>query len=531
MRGAGASEPLDAAAATTGATVLSGSAWKAASLALPQLYALVQSIVAARFLGPSGMGVQSFIAFSEIALVSLTSTGLSLSLMRYVGELLGRGRPGELRDLVSWGWRFQTIGAVLAGAALGAASLAGAHPRTAWALAAVAAVASVLHTVPSAVLIGAQRWRDASIVGLATGTVATGAIVAVLAAGGGITGMFAVEAVLAVVNLAWTGSLGRRALGRVASVPRVASASIRHGARSYALFGSATAIVTFIVWRRSELFFLQHYSASAQLAFYSIPFAVVTALTALPTSLGDVVSPAVATLFGAGATDRIGRGYGRGARLLLLVALPVTAAALALGPETLRVIWGRDYSKAAPVFLILVSPLPLIPLINFARSFLTGIGLIRVPLLIVALAGVLNVGLDFLLVPRYDAVGAAIANVSAQLAAGLPVLAYTRSQIGGVRWEAGALARTATASALAGAVAWAGVLLLGGAGGLLLGLLAGAVAFTALGALLRILPADDARWLDDAVGRRLGGVLGRTVRLWSRLPAPAVSGSEPTPRR
>src|SRR5204862_781207 len=87
-------------------------------------------------------------------------------------------------------------------------------------------------------LIGAQRWRDASIVGLATGTAATAAIVLVLAAGGGITGMFAVEAVLTIANLVWTSALGRRALRSIATAPRVASTSVHHGARSYALLRS-----------------------------------------------------------------------------------------------------------------------------------------------------------------------------------------------------------------------------------------------------------------------------------------------------
>ena len=505
----GASEPFDAAAATTGATVLSGSVWKGASLTLPQLYALVQSIVAARFLGPDGMGVQSFIAFCEISVVSLLSTGLSLSLMRYVGELRGRGQAGELRDLVAWGWRFQAIGAVIAGVVLGSAALAGASPRSAWALAAVAAVASILHTVPTAVLIGAQRWRDASIVGLATGTAATAAIVLVLAAGGGITGMFAVEAVLTLANLAWTSALGRRALRSIATAPRVASTSVRRGARSYALLASVSGMVTFVVWRRSELLFLQHYSTSSEVAFYSIAFAVVAALTALPTTLGDVVSPAVATLFGAGSTERIQRSYARGARLLVFVSLPVTAAAVALGPETLRVLWGPAYSDAGVVFLILVAPLPLIPLINYARAFLTGIGLIRVPLLILVVAAVINIGFDFLFVPRWQAIGAAVANVCAQLAAGIPMLAYTRRQVGRIHWEGGPLLRAAIVSALSGGVAWAGVRLLGGPAGLVIGLLSGSVVFLVLGAVLRILPADDARWLDESVG-------GRYVQRWSR---------------
>jgi O-antigen/teichoic acid export membrane protein len=513
------SAAFDAAAATTGATVLSGGVWKTASLVLPQLYTLVQSIVAARFLGPKGMGVQSFIAFTELSVVNLLTVGLSNSIMRYIGELLGRGRGGEIRDLVAWGWRVQAVGAAIAGGGLGLVALTGANVASAWGFAAVAAVASVLHNVPSAVLIGTQRWRDASIVGLVTGTVATGAIVAVLAAGGGIPGMFAVEAAVACVNLLWTGALARKALFRVAPMPRLAAAAavLRKDARTYAILASLTSIVTFVVWRRSELFFLQHYSPSSEIAFYSIPFSVVTALTTLPQSLSEVVSPAVATLFGADAHERIQRGYGRGSRLLVLATLPVTAAGLALGPEAVRVIWGRDYGPAGTVFLILLAPLPAIPVINLARAFLTGIGEIRLPLLITLVAGALNIGLDFLLVPLYDANGAAIANACAQLAAGLPIVAVTRRRVGTIRWETAALVRAAVASAGAGSAAWGCVRLLGGPLGVLVGLLAAALALVVLGALLRILPAEDAVWLDEAVGPRFGGLLGRTFRLWGGI--------------
>jgi hypothetical protein len=30
------------------------------------------------------------------------------------------------------------------------------------------------------------------------------------------------------------------------------------------------------------------------------------------------------------------------------------------------------------------------------------------------------------------------------------------------------------------------------------------------------LPADDALWLDEALGDKLGGMVGRLARLWSR---------------
>jgi hypothetical protein len=150
------------------------------------------------------MGQQSFIAFAQLSTVALLTAGLPFALMRQVGASMGEGRPAAVRRLVAWAWRLE-IGAALAGGAiLLAVSLTRTSLRSAWALAAIAASLAILHTVPSSVLIGLQRWRDASIVGLSTGGVGLVAAIAVLTAGGGITGLFAVEAVVAAGNLAWT---------------------------------------------------------------------------------------------------------------------------------------------------------------------------------------------------------------------------------------------------------------------------------------------------------------------------------------
>ena len=56
---------------TTGRSVFRGGVWWTASRTIPQLYVLALSLVAARFLGPTGMGRQSFIAFTELSLVAL----------------------------------------------------------------------------------------------------------------------------------------------------------------------------------------------------------------------------------------------------------------------------------------------------------------------------------------------------------------------------------------------------------------------------------------------------------------------------
>src|SRR5581483_826541 len=86
------SEPTDrpdAASATTGRSVVQGGLWYLASYGIPQGYTLVLSIVAARFLGPSGMGVQSFIAFVSVSTTSVLSGAMYVALMRFVGEMAG----------------------------------------------------------------------------------------------------------------------------------------------------------------------------------------------------------------------------------------------------------------------------------------------------------------------------------------------------------------------------------------------------------------------------------------------------------
>src|SRR3712207_39692 len=128
-----------------------------------------------------------------------------------------------------------------------------------------------------------QRWRQASIVGLVTGFGSTLTIVGVLAAGGEITAIFAVEAAVAVVNLLWTSVLARRALAQVGSdgAPDLDAAEwvqLRRAAAQYGLAASYGVVLTLLVWRRSELLFLEAWSTETEIAIYSVAFAIVTAL-------------------------------------------------------------------------------------------------------------------------------------------------------------------------------------------------------------------------------------------------------------
>jgi hypothetical protein len=151
-------------------------------------------------------------------------------------------------------------------------------------------------------LTGLQRWRQATIAGLATGGLGVVATVTVLALGGGITGMFAVEAVTTTVALAWTATLARGAMSELQAEPTRAL-ELRRGALRFAAFSFGGTLLYLIVWRRSEFFFLNHYSSDSEIAYYSIAFAIATGVVRLPSGDGRGAGP--------GDRDVVRRGSAR----------------------------------------------------------------------------------------------------------------------------------------------------------------------------------------------------------------------------
>jgi O-antigen/teichoic acid export membrane protein len=504
--------------------VIGGSAWQLASLLLPQMTTVILSIAIARILGPEDFGRQSFIAFVAIATMMLLSNGLSVALTRFSAELLGRREGAAIRPLIRWVTAIQLVGAAAGGLALVAAGALGADPSAAWELAGLRTALAMMQSVPNALLLGAQRFKQAGLIGLVTNLIAVPSTIAVVALGGGIVGIFAVEAAVAAINLGWTTLVARGTLRGVA--PRSGEAAWRSQAPMlrFAALTTAETLLALIVWRRSEFFFLDAYSTDTEIGLYSIAFAAVTALSLIPQVLASTVTPAFATLMGADQWGRIRSGYGRTLRLLTLAMLPVVAAAIALGPATIKVLYGEDYSKAGPVLLVMLVVLPLLPPYNASTALLAGLGRAVAPVLLTVIAAVINIGLDFVLIPRWDAVGAAAASTAAQGLVIVPLAVYATRLVGGVRLELTSLLRATLACVVAGACAWAATAVLGGVAGVLVGLAAGVAIFALLAAALRILPAEDAEWLERHAGSRLGGAVGRGCRLVAQRPSPSVTG-------
>jgi peptidoglycan biosynthesis protein MviN/MurJ (putative lipid II flippase) len=147
---------------------------------------------------------------------------------------------------------------------------------------------------------------------------------------------------------------------------------------------------------------------------------------------------------------------------------------------------------------------------------LHGLGLIRLVLISSVFAAVANLVLDFLIIPGNGAVGAAIANGGAQVIAAVPALFYSIRATGPIDWQARFLVRGVCVSAVAGAITWGAVEVFeSGPASVASGVVAASVAFATAARLFRLVPPDDAAWLQGIFGSRLNGVPARMIGWWT----------------
>lgn len=141
-------------------------------------------------------GPAEHIAWVSLSVRLLFAGGLPVALAKQWGHALGAGRPGTARGLFAWAWWVQGIAAGIGGGVLVAVGLTRPGPSC------------VLRDHAFDPVQRSGRGADvaqAAAMGLTLGGLGAGATVAVLAAGGGITGIFAGRR-----RSVWSGWHGRR---------------------------------------------------------------------------------------------------------------------------------------------------------------------------------------------------------------------------------------------------------------------------------------------------------------------------------
>lgn len=486
----------------------------------------VASVVLARMLRPAQLGTYALVLMAAGVMAMLVTTGIPHAATKYVAEYDARGeRETALRVLGALA-RVEIAMAVAVGTiafvsapwlerSFGAPGFA-----PAFRIAAAALPVTTLAGLILAGLQGVQDYRRITLISLVGTVVLFSGTIGLLVVGAGVPGAIGAFAITG----ALTATLGAGALRKHglslfrASLPSVSIAKLRR----YVPAVGAVLLLDAVVWQRSEVLFLGVFRSREEVAWYALAFGIAaTVMRLIPRALAFVLPPVASGLYGRG--DPVGMQvlFRTGSRYLAILAAPLVVGGAVVAEPLLVNVYGEGYRRAALVLPLLMLAAGVGAVGSVTASIQNGIERQDLVLKVALAATAVNLGLDVWLIPAWGIVGAAVANLVAQTGAVIAGIVVSAPLVG-VSFPAGDCLRALAAAGATGVVAYPVVATVRGVAGVVVGVLAGALAYPPALLAVGVLRAEDLERLDsvrELVPARLRPGYGGLVRLAGRWAA------------
>ena len=395
-------------------TIAKNSYWYGIETVTNLLLSFFTSIAIARAIGPEKLGYFLYMWWIAGVAGMVGCLGIPAATRKYMSEYFGRGQMGIARTVFYKTLLLQTaIAAVAAGASL---ILVWFFGDQRYRLMSVFMIASIFPYLVNSVVAGANAALEDLRANVPASLVSTAIFVSAVALSiyfgwnliGISIGLFVMRAAELVVRLV---PMIRR-LDAYSPEPLDVALS----KRMFLFSGQSLVLLLLglVVWDRSEMVFLKNFCSDIrQVAFYSVAFNLTEKLLIFSQIFGTATEATVMAQYGRDST-RSGDLIGASVRYLALISFPVHMGLAAIAGPVMGIIYGRKYSEAVPALIVAsclgISKAFLLPVQALLASWERQDLIIRWGLV----AAALNLALDMALIPRYGAVGAAVANGTAQ---------------------------------------------------------------------------------------------------------------------
>jgi O-antigen/teichoic acid export membrane protein len=392
----------------------------------------VISIWIARQLGPANYGIFNLVLW----LMGTISWGVGLgfihAITKFIAEYNGKSDRQALRAIVFYILKIEIVVALV-----GTAIVLFLHTRIAnfffspkesffFLIAGLGLVPGMVTAVFSATIEGLQKFEYFAYANLIISPLSFAAKVVVLLMGKGITGLLIVMLVFSFINCAFyfivlrkEGLFGGESLGSLAK-------DIRGRIHQYNRSIIAILICDKIVWDKSENFFLGRLCTATQVGYYNLGYNLVQRfVSVLPATFWRVLFPAMSTYFGSGDREKMKRLFYLATRYLAFVGFPLGVAGMILAYDIIHFLYGYDFIGAQRSMQILFMASIFSTLSNPASAILYGFEKQSFIYKYGAALAVLNITLDFFLIQKYGATGAAICYGITTIFASVGGLFYT----------------------------------------------------------------------------------------------------------
>jgi len=383
----------------------------------------VLSIVIARLLGPERMGVYSYCTWLLGFASVFCFLGIPNTNTRYISELNATGQADRIGRLFYTLLLFEIGVFLIVSGIVAAAAYFFYKPdiRVYIILVAANLLPNTVFAMYASTFKGLLRFDAIAITSLIITPVYVAAVIIGLSLGMGIGGLLILPLILAPAQLVVFHIFLMRTLPK--------GGSPAGGGIDRALKGRivtfwykflAISLIEIVVFEKSEVFFLNIYADFSAVAFYTIAFSLSSKIMRLiPYSLTNIMLPVFTEKHSVGDTEGKNTIYVYSLKYLSIIIGPIFVGGVFISTELITNLYGAEFGPAADIFWITLLSASLAALFGSSSSLLGAMEKLSVLLAIGVVSICLNVGMDLLLIPRHGILGAAWANLIAQVFGGL----------------------------------------------------------------------------------------------------------------
>ncbi len=382
------------------------------------------SILTAHYLGPQLMGQYGLLTTFSTTIINVGTLGLVDATSRFVAQYIAQNDRSRLHGFVRFALLTELIICLVA--SCGVFLLAGPLSQLFgldgqsryFGLMALLVFPAMFGGIFTSVLAGLQRYDLIALVRIGTTFPLLAMILLVVQLQLGISGLLWANIAVNLANCGLWGWLVIRVFplfekGHFSLSDIVASARF-----SFSLM--LTTLFNLVVWQRSEVFFITIFRDSREVGLYTTAFVLSNILYTLVINVLHVLIPALAGLISSGDMRGMAHLLKTSGRLTALLATPLAFGGIVLVEPLIGLLYGRAYLEGAPALRILFVA-TLASCLGSALNYtlVSNAATVRPFLLVMFGLSLLSVGLDFLIIPQFGFIGAAICNTIVQMLAPL----------------------------------------------------------------------------------------------------------------
>lgn len=500
-------------------TIARNTGWYGLENVIGAVVTLFTSIAIARALGPSKMGYFIYVTWISSVVSSLGGLGIPATTSKYMAEFIGMGDRGTARYIYLHTLLIQAAMATVAtiGLIFWVLRDAGADYKVASLLIVLSIWPSMVNFVSAQANVATEELSTnlpASIISLFVFFIA---ILATVVLKWGVIGVGSSVLLMRLVDfLVRFFPTMKRILSWETS--HVQPAGLRGRMIAFSWQSVSSMVVAMIVWDRSEFFLLKHLSTDIrQIAYYSVAFGMAERLLIGAAVFGSAASVTIFAQYGRDKT-KLPAIVATAFRYLTLTSIPLHLISASLAFPALILLYGKQYAGAAMV--VTLAPLLCLPkaFIGPVQSLLQSAERQSQVILATVLAGVVDIGVAWYLIPKHGAVGACIGSGAAQIVA-VGTMWAIGIHLYGIKLPWMQVAKITFISVLAALTAYLLAMRLSPLWAVLLGGSTSVVVLCGLFYLMRVLePEDRARFsvLTGMLPKPIAGTLDKIVSLLIR---------------